>query len=81
MVQVLPADAYDKDGNPDYSRLVETPVELGRNDDRYIEILSGLNEGDTVVYKMSQTSLFEQMMTGAAAQPASGMTTVTVTAP
>ena len=81
VVQVLPADAYDKDGNPDYSRLVETPVELGRNDDRYIEILSGLNEGDTVVYKMSQTSLFEQMMTGAAAQPASGMTTVTVTAP
>ncbi|MEQ2443224.1 HlyD family efflux transporter periplasmic adaptor subunit [Pseudoflavonifractor sp. CLA-AP-H29] len=66
VVQVLPADAYDKDGNPDYARLVETPVELGRNDDQYIEILSGLSEGDTVVYKMEQTNLIEQLMTGAA---------------
>lgn len=80
VVQVLPADAYDKDGNPDYSRLVETPVELGRNDDQYIEILSGLNEGDTVVYKMSQTSLFEQMMTGAA-QSGGAASTVVVTEP
>ena len=80
VVQVLPADAYDKDGNPDYSRLVETPVELGRNDDQYIEILSGLSEGDTVVYKMSQTSLIEQMM-GGMAQSGGGAATVVVTEP
>ena len=41
-------------------------MELGRNDDQYIEILSGLSEGDTVVYKMEQTNLIEQLMTGAA---------------
>lgn len=63
-VQVLPADAYDKNGTPDYSRLKEVPVTLGRNDDNYIEILSGLNEGDVVVTQMSQTSLMEQMMSG-----------------
>ncbi len=80
VVQVLPADAYDKDGNPDYSRLVETPVELGRNDEEYIEILSGLEEGDTVVYQMSQTSLIEQMM-GSMAQSGGAATSVTVTAP
>lgn len=64
VVQVLPADAYDKDGNPDYTRLEERPVTLGRNDENYIEILSGLEEGETVVYKMSYTSLMEQMMGG-----------------
>ena len=80
VVQVLPADAYDKDGNPDYSRLVETPVELGRNDEEYIEILSGLSEGDTVVYQMSQTSLIEQMM-GSMAQSGGGAATVVVTEP
>ena len=43
IVQVLPADAYDKDGNPDYSRLEDREVVLGRNDENYIEILSGLS--------------------------------------
>ncbi|MEG1072866.1 MAG: HlyD family efflux transporter periplasmic adaptor subunit [Oscillospiraceae bacterium] len=61
-VQVLPADAYDKKGNPDYTRLVETPVKLGRNDANYIEVLSGLKEGDTVVSKQEISSMMEQMM-------------------
>ena len=55
-------------------------MELGRNDEEYIEILSGLSEGDTVVYKMSQTSLIEQMM-GGMAQSGGAATSVTVTAP
>lgn len=62
VVQVLPAEAYDKDGKPDYSRLEAREVTLGRNDENYIEILSGLEEGETVVYKMSYTSLMEQMI-------------------
>ena len=61
-VSVLPAGAVDKDGKPDYSKLEEREVTLGRNDDANIEILSGLNEGEIVVYKMDQTSLMQQMM-------------------
>ncbi|MEG2455605.1 MAG: efflux RND transporter periplasmic adaptor subunit [Oscillospiraceae bacterium] len=61
-VQVLPAEAYDKNGAPDYTKLVETPVTLGRNDEEYIEILSGLQEGDTVVSQQDMTSMMEQMM-------------------
>lgn len=64
VVQVLPAGAVDKNGNPDYSKLVDTPVELGRNDEDYIEITAGLSEGDIVVTQASASSLFEQMMGG-----------------
>ncbi len=62
VVQVLPPDAFDKDGKPDYSRLEERQVTLGRNDETSIEILSGLSEGEIVVHKMSYSTLMEQMM-------------------
>lgn len=74
-VNVLPAGAVDKDGKPDYTKLVETPVTLGRNDDSFIEIVSGLKEGDVVVYKMDPTNLMEQMMGGG------NMPAMTVTGP
>lgn len=61
-VRVLPADAYDKEGVPDYTRLEERAVTLGRNDDDYIEITDGLAEGEVVVIEESYTSLMEQMM-------------------
>lgn len=78
VVQVLPPDAVDREGKPDYTRLEERVVTLGRNDDNYIEILSGLNEGETVVSKTQVTSLMEQMMGAMGDRRASG---VTVTAP
>lgn len=62
VVQVLPAGAVDRNGKPDYSKLEERTVTLGRNDEDYIEILSGLSEGETVVHKTEVTSLYEQMM-------------------
>ena len=62
VVQVLPADAYDRNGKPDYSKLEERPVTLGCNDDSYIQILSGLSEGETVVCRTEVTNIMEQMM-------------------
>lgn len=37
---------------------------LGRNDEDYIEILSGLEAGETVVYEAQATTLMEQLMSG-----------------
>ncbi len=62
VVQVLPAGAVDRNGKPDYTKLEERTVTLGRNDENYIEILSGLSEGEVVVHKTEVTSLYEQMM-------------------
>ncbi len=62
VVQVLPPDAVDRNGNPDYSQLEEREVTLGRNDDDYIEILSGLEPGEIVVSRTENTTLMEQMM-------------------
>lgn len=73
VVQILPPDAVDRDGNPDYSRLEEREVTLGRNDDTYIEILSGLSEGETVVHKTQVTSIMEQMMGAMGGQSGTGM--------
>lgn len=50
-----------QNGIPEGYRSV--PVELGRSDDDYIEITSGLNEGDKVGVSTQTTSLLEQMMT------------------
>ena len=62
VVQVLPPDAVDRNGNPDYSQLEEREVTLGRNDDDYIEILSGLEPVEIVVSRTENTTLMEQMM-------------------
>lgn len=60
-VLVAGANAFDKNGNLNPANLVETSVELGRNDDDYIEILSGLNEGDTVAIVNTSSSIYELM--------------------
>lgn len=55
--------ALDQNGNPDLSKTEEREVVLGRNDEEYIEVLSGLNEGDVVLIQSTATSLMQQMMT------------------
>ena len=51
-VLVVPAEALGEDGSlADPSRLEERAVILGRSDDAYIEITSGLTEGERVAYQ------------------------------
>ena len=51
-VLVVPAEALGEDGSlADPSRLEERAVILGRSDDAYIEITSGLTEEDRVAYQ------------------------------
>ena len=51
-VLVAPADALGGDGSvADPSKLEERTVTLGRSDETYIEITSGLAEGDRVAYQ------------------------------
>lgn len=51
-VLVAPAEALGEDGSlADPSRLEERAVILGRSDDAYIEITSGLTEGERVAYQ------------------------------
>ena len=46
---VAGSGALDEAGNlADSSKLEEREVTLGRNDEAYIEVLSGLEEGETV---------------------------------
>ena len=48
-VLVAPADALNEAGElTDASKLEEREVELGRSDSEYIEILSGIKEGEIV---------------------------------
>lgn len=56
-VLVAGPDALDKDGNlMDAAKLEEREVTLGRNNDEYIEILSGLEEGELVFIQYSASS-------------------------
>ena len=50
MVRVVPADAVQADGSIDESRAREVKVEIDANDSDYVEIISGLSEGDLVLY-------------------------------
>ena len=51
-VLVVPAEAVGEDGTvTDPALLEERTVTLGVNDDRYIQITSGLTEGDRVAYQ------------------------------
>ena len=62
-VLVAGPDALDKDGNlMDAAKLEEREVTLGRNNDEYIEILSGLEEGDTVFVQNNASSFMSAMM-------------------
>ena len=53
-VRVLPAAAIsEKDGSIDVSQAEERKVELGVNDSAYVEILSGLEEGELVLVEQT----------------------------
>ncbi len=57
--------AFDKNGQlADITKLQTVEVTLGRNDENYIEVLSGLEEGDTVVIENKASSVYELMMEG-----------------
>lgn len=64
-VMVAPAAALNKDGElTDVTKLEERIVELGRGNSEYIEVLSGIEEGETVcVPNMASNAM--QMMMGA----------------
>ena len=61
-----PADAVDANGN------VTLPVETGISDDDYIEIVSGLSEGDTVVYHSKSALTLMEMFAGRMAEFSGG---------
>ena len=62
-VVLVPGEgAIGSDGSVDPGKLTEVPVTLGRNDAHYVEILSGLEEGDTIIIEQSFSSLMDQMM-------------------
>ncbi len=63
-------DAIGKDGAIDPSKLERVEVTLGRNDSAYIEITSGLEEGDTIVIEQSYSSIWDTMMGMGGAGPA-----------
>ena len=64
LVKVAGQGALDEKGNLiDPAKLEDREVTLGRSDDTYIEILSGLEEGETVyVYQSAGTSFMATMM-------------------
>lgn len=62
-VQVAPASALDENGNlTDISSLERREVTLGRNDDSYIEITGGLEEGEIVVWQNQVSNPFAAMV-------------------
>ena len=61
-VMVLAENGYDKDGKVDPSKLTTVEVEIGRSNQDYVEILSGLEDGDTVVTANIASNIMEQMM-------------------
>lgn len=63
---LVPGDgALDKDGNlVDPTKIQTVQVTLGRNNADYIEILSGLQEGQTVLIENQASSIYEQMQSG-----------------
>ncbi|MPM42717.1 hypothetical protein SDC9_89386 [bioreactor metagenome] len=80
VVLVPEEGALDKNGQlVDFTKLKEVTVTLGRNDTDYIEVLSGVNEGDTVVIANQASSLMEQMTRQEGSQNSSTTTTTTGT--
>ena len=64
MVTVAGPGAVDENGNVvDPAKLEQREVTIGRNDDTYIEILSGLEEGETVyIFQSVGSSMMDMMM-------------------
>ena len=65
VVLVAGPDALDREGNlTDFTKLEQREVSLGRNSEEYIEILSGLEEGETIFIPNSSSSFMAAMMGG-----------------
>ena len=58
--------ALNEDGTAvvDITKLETKEVTLGRNDDEYIEVTDGLEEGDVVLISNQASSLMDMMMGG-----------------
>ena len=62
-VLVAGEGALDENGGlADFTKLEQRPVELGRNNDEYIEVLSGLEEGDVVFIPNAASNFMSAMM-------------------
>ena len=69
-----PADSESKEADPleldqkntvvDWADFTLVKVETGMQNDDYVEILSGVSEGDVVLYTASSTSTSSSMMMG-----------------
>ena len=66
MVTVAGPGALSEDGLTvaDFTKLSSVEVTLGRTDGSYIEITSGLSEGDIVVYQVQSSNVMDMMMMG-----------------
>ena len=66
MVTVPGPGALSEDGLSvvDVTKLETKEVTLGRNDDEYIEVTDGLEEGDVVLISNQASSLMDMMMGG-----------------
>ena len=64
VVTVAGPGALSEDGLTvaDFTKLQQVEVTLGRTDGMYIEITSGLSEGDVVVYQLPSSSIMDMMM-------------------
>ena len=63
VVTVVPASALDENGYvTDISQAQQREVELGRNDEKYIEITSGLSEGEVVIWVNEASNIWAAMM-------------------
>lgn len=61
----IPGDGcIGKDGSIDVTKLEQTTVTLGRNNEDYIEVTGGLSEGDVILIKDPQASSFMELMMG-----------------
>lgn len=65
IVMVVPASAISEEGIlTDLSVIEDRPVTLGRNDDQYIEITAGIDEGEIVVWENQGSDFFVGMTGG-----------------
>lgn len=66
VVMVAPAAALNKDGElADVTKLEERTVTLGRGNSEYIEVLSGISEGEVICIPNTASNVMQMMMGGA----------------
>lgn len=65
VVMVAPAAALGKDGElADVTKLEERTVTLGRSNSEYIEVLSGISEGEVICIPNTASNVMQMMMGG-----------------